>query len=614
MVALVVGMLGVLVQLGLLGLLGAGAASAVGHPVGKYPAEAKCVASFVSSLVPQHKSCLVVHGDVQLVGQLIQELDGERQVVLISPRLLCSQLGFDVRRMTSLFVVAMGSVAQLDKLAEIESIPQMSHILLWIRARSLSDVLPHFATRNMPLWLCFANLYILLSTPNGTSILNSPDMTDRCMTTGRLLRMKEIDRCEPGARGWRRKPWTPVCDGWSQPPRNRSSPVQVFAIRPDYKLGNVNVDEFHHFVGNMTSLLSRRRSVQVLWTSPFSFELQNALRTCRMGAVFLSYSGPVVRNPNTQHISYHFASVVAVVPSGLGQRFGLLRTVTAEFSLALWVTTVLSSLSMTLTVAAAWMCSGRTPTSALAVASLQTLAPLLGQPPQGRTAHRPLSAVWLLMSVVLAAAYQGLLLRELTGPEAEINSLDELEQSNLDVFVEDALFDVVNSRFTSNMKSRTHYFPQEDFITHLHAMAIQRKSAMLYHRDVYFDLVTLPQIAGPPKRLHAFELLDSSHLMTRILFTKGSPLERPLRRALGIFDNGALAKHYFHLAGNAFECLDLTPNSTRELTRPLSLDHLKPAFVMLALGHILSALVFVCEALVYKWSRSQAPPVPVFTL
>ncbi|KAE8751740.1 Ionotropic receptor 110, partial [Frankliniella occidentalis] len=226
-------------------------------------------------------------------------------------------------------------------------------------------------------------------------------------------------------------------------------------------------------------------------------------------------------------------------------------------------------------------------------------------------AHRPLSAVWLLMSVVLAAAYQGLLLRELTSPPPEIDSLEQLEQSGLDVYADEALYplDKLQPNVSHSLTSRIQYFnPATHHITVLERVLNGQNSALICRPN----MVTSFTLAHLPKNVHKFVLPNSSSLMATIIYTKESPFGQALHLVLSWFQSSALLRRYLNVAEFHAALHTASADAASELTRPLSLGQLQPAFCLLAAGCVLSAVAFVLEVLCHRWSHRHAPPVPVF--
>ncbi|KAE8738127.1 Ionotropic receptor 201 [Frankliniella occidentalis] len=612
-----------LVLLVLLGAVCAGADASLTDTATTARPEAKCMASLLSSILPHNKTCLVLHGDTRLVGPLLWELDGEleeRQVLLLDPRIIQSHLWFQMRDTTTVVVIAISSSAQLiEYMAQVKQFPSVSAIILWTLESSLKDVLMH-ATRGTVLWLCNWDVYIVVSAPDGTSSQFSPAQRRGCVATWESLNeLTEKDQCAPsgrlesrpgnrnGGRLWERHQVRRLCSAWRPPPESKESEgsaLTVISLKPAWK--NPVVENLCHLVSNLTNVVNRQRPVELHWSTRSGKDIQEAVHNCNLSAAFLGFLAPVGLYQHIRYSTPYMVHVVVIVPAGLGQRLSLLEAVTDEFTVELWIATASSLLFMTAAIAVAWTSLGRPPLPALAAASLQTLAPLLGQSPPGATAHRPLTAVWLLMSVVIAAAYQGLLLRELTGPQAEINTLEQLEQSGLTIQMEDHLFLTPRFHPRPGLESRVRYFAQPRLYTALQNVAEGRNSAIICHTDVHLT-------NGPSKGLHTFMISGFSHLMSNIIFTTGSPLENPFRAVLGLSSNGGLAQHYFNLGARGMDVFTANSNDTSDQAHPLRLTQVQPAFLLLTTGYCISALVFALEVAFHKWvthKESSAPVLP----
>ncbi|KAE8751732.1 Ionotropic receptor 101 [Frankliniella occidentalis] len=613
----------VLVHLGLLiGVLCWTGVHAALHPVDTPAApEAECVASFISSIMPPDNSCLVVHGDARLVGPLLrnlQDLDRGRLTFVMDPRYIPTHTRVRIES-TTLAVIAAENPANLSTLAFRDTglFFSYSGLVVWVRARSLEDALHDPVGLSSWFWICNKNVHLLLTTPNGTTIQYVPDVGGSCVVTWSDLKMREVRRCEPGRRqGWQGQPSRPrLCSRWKSPETGKTTPKFLSVRPPHYRQFDVPAaydEPYHLAVSTLTTAVSRwlRTPIELSWESNNSVVFAQ-ITNCSLNAAFLNYP---VKVRNVSHIefdSFFMSPTIVVVPGGSVMRLNVLRAVTAEFSAELWIATALALLFMTAAMVVAWTTLGRPPLSALAAATLQTLAPLLAQPPPGRTAHRPLSAVWLLMSVVLAAAYQGLLLRELTAPPGEINSLEQLEQSGLDIYAEETiqLQDSLESRLSQSLNTKIQYYnPMADYMTALQRVVEGRNSALICRQHVMTTFI----LSRLSNRIHVFTLPNSTNLLASVISTKGSPFMKPLHSALSWFSASGLLKYYLTMADFHLTLNSASKDTASKLNRPLSLGQLQPAFCLLAAGYVLSAVVFVLEVLCYKWSRRHAPPVPVF--
>ncbi|KAE8751738.1 Ionotropic receptor 108, partial [Frankliniella occidentalis] len=389
-----------LVHLGLLiGVLCCAGARAALHPVDNSAApEAECVASFVKSILPRDNSCLVVHGDARLVGPLLRELqdrDSGRQTILLDPRDIPVHTRVHMQ-LASLALIAAESPANrtVRWLASRErELSLYSGLVVWVRARSLGDaVLRDQADHRRPVWVCSKGVFLFVTAPNGTTVQFAPDRHGGCVVRWPELKVREIDRCEPGHRGWQGGRWPRLCTKWKSPETGKGkTTTQLLALMPsssfDQQFDKVTVYHapYYHFAMSLTSAVSRRMPVELTWVAPDSQKVYDHYANCSLTAAFVSYPASAQPKPGIVHDATFTSSIVVVVPAGAGLRLDPLRAVTTEFSAELWVATALALLFMTAAMAMAWTTLGRPPLSALAVALLQTLAPLLAQSPPGRT-------------------------------------------------------------------------------------------------------------------------------------------------------------------------------------------------------------------------------------
>ncbi|KAE8751709.1 Ionotropic receptor 121 [Frankliniella occidentalis] len=598
----------VLVQVVLvLGVLWPGVHAAL-HPA--YPSaapEAECVASYVSSVLATDKSCLVVHGDAQLVGPLLRELGDGRQTILKDPRDLPDRLRCELHDTPKLAVIGIANAVQLSKfVAHAAPMAPMSGIVLWTRAPSLLDALHHLKAAQGTLWLCTRRFDLVVSAPDGTSLL-AQLTADTCVPHFRSLKAQAVDRCTLGP-GWQHRQWHKLCSGW-QPPKEGPR-LMVYAYKPQGTVADSAIDG--RIVGHITAALSRRHPFNVSWFEEFTEHIPRALERCGVALCFMGRAVPVIDTSHVRYAGLMIRPTIAVVPVRAGLRLGPLRAVTAEFSAELWVATALALLFMTVAAAVAWTTLGRPPLSALAVASLQTLAPLLAQSPPGRTAHRPLSAVWLLMSVVLVAAYQGLLLRELTSPPPEIDSLEQLEQSGLDIYGDSTLRVLDLIRSIGRLLPKQNYLRKRDIPEALQNVADRRNSAVLCFADTYCNYVASQARSGTLKRLHTFTVPGSHYLTGRALYSSKSPLEGPLKKVIAAAKCGGLHRQREDAVHRIIRLRRIRAAANDGRTRPLCMSHMMPAFCLLAVGLAVGVLVFAFEVLSHAWSRRHAPPVAVF--
>ncbi|KAE8751734.1 Ionotropic receptor 104, partial [Frankliniella occidentalis] len=196
-------------------------------------------------------------------------------------------------------------------------------------------------------------------------------------------------------------------------------------------------------------------------------------------------------------------------------------------------------------------------------------------------------------------------------PPPEINSLEQLDQSGLDVYAEEGLYplDQFQLNLRHSLTSRIQYYnPATHHITLLGRVADGQKSALICRPNMITGL-TLVHL---PKSVHAFALPNSSSLMATVIYTKGSPIGKAVHSVLSYIFASASMQHFYNVADFPAASHTASADAANELTHPLSLGQLQPAFCLLVAGYVLSAVVFVLEVLCHKWSRRHAPPVPVF--
>ncbi|KAE8751739.1 Ionotropic receptor 109, partial [Frankliniella occidentalis] len=362
------------------------------------------------SILPLDNSCLVVHGDAQLAEPLLQSLwdsDRGRQTIVMNASDTSSHTFAQMQFAVNLHVFAAVSAANLltALMHQKGEILSYSELVLWTRARSVADALQDPAGPGMPLWICSRNVHLVVTTPNGTTIQFVPAIRGNCVVKWSDLKLREVRRCDPGRRRWQGQPLRRLCSRWKAP---KMTPQFLSVSTPHFRQidGAADYNEpFNRAASTMTTAVSRwlRTPIGLTW-KPNIMVIVDQISNCSLNAAFINYPVKVRFVSNLEFDSLFMAPTIVVVPIGSAVRLNVLSAVTSEFSAELWVATALALLFMTAAMAMAWTTLGRPPLAALAVALLQTVAPLLAQSPPGRTAHRPLSAVWLLMSVVLAAA------------------------------------------------------------------------------------------------------------------------------------------------------------------------------------------------------------------
>ncbi|KAE8748199.1 Ionotropic receptor 223, partial [Frankliniella occidentalis] len=579
------------------------ASSAPGRspPCGSRTRAPRLRSALVDSLLPPTNGSIAVFGGLRDVGDHVSELAPGRPRFLETnvTRLLSarSHARFELDKTILVGLVVFRTGEELVEYATAHQLPPSMRLVLWTWAPSPRTVLA--LAPDKPLWVCHAHVTLAVSMPNGTTTLHSA-VTDGCQVKWQLLGMSPLDSCSTGASGWRRPNGHPTSDCSAWGPRPHNSPPVVYLERPDPPN-----EQYREFVGSLVSAM--HPPVRTEWVSArVSYRVRSDLAACNLSGLVSYGSSTPIFLPHLRPEWRILTNVVVVVPVGRGPSFSLLKAVTAEFSAELWIASAAALLAMTLALAAASACLGRPRLpAALAVALLQTLAPLLGQPPQGRPAHRPLSAVWLLMSVVLAAAYQGLLLRELTAPPTEINSLEQLEQSGLEVLLSESLHPHQHV-VVPTLHSGARFFPYNSTVAVLRRIADDQNSSLVGHFDQPLGNALVQLTREQRGRLHMFQL-PGRHLRAYAWGSTKSPLVLKALHSVYLRSKQAnLLAHYLHMKAVFLDQQNLGRDHSH-IVRPLSLGQLQPAFVLLFVGScVLSTIVFGLEVLCHRLTERHA--------
>ncbi|KAJ1523150.1 hypothetical protein ONE63_001043 [Megalurothrips usitatus] len=235
---------------------------------------------------------------------------------------------------------------------------------------------------------------------------------------------------------------------------------------------------------------------------------------------------------------------LVVVPAGMGRGRSPLHRLTDAFSTSMWLATAAATAA---TAFLFWVGRRR-----VGSAVLHVLAPLLAQSPPGEAARpRSIMGIWLLATVVLAAAYQGQVLSVLTVPDpaAQINSLEELNASGLPVYTR---YDTMLPANTLGeaLGGKLHCSFDLDLASTVRSIAGHRNAAAI------IDHQRMPAL--PPDtaaKLHQFRVPHARLMRSLMQTSKGSPLEMPIRKMLGRLRAGGvlMAAPRFEKRSNAAE-------------------------------------------------------------
>ncbi|KAK3925473.1 Ras-like GTP-binding protein RYL1 [Frankliniella fusca] len=136
-------------------------------------------------------------------------------------------------------------------------------------------------------------------------------------------------------------------------------------------------------------------------------------------------------------------------------------------------------------------------------------------------------------------------------------------------------------------------------------MALHKNSALivLYDRNVQRFVNTLNI---PDRKLHTFPL-GWQYIKIIVWATRGSPLAGPIATTYRRLEAGGLLQHWENVLDEPGLRARARHLVSLPLASPLTLNNMKPAFVVLAAGLALAGLVFAIEQLVSWTSTGKAP-------
>ncbi|KAE8744295.1 Ionotropic receptor 238 [Frankliniella occidentalis] len=484
----------------------------------------------------------------------------------------------------SMLLVATDSLEQLREVGPLLSVvmPQ-TRALLWTSTRAtvtqtdLGDVVE--SVLNLTTTVPLGNVRLGVDTAKSTRLFA---WTRSVM--GDAGSLAHVDTWAPRVGRWSRGAalFPEPCTSWRPPaPGEPLTFLFHFHRIPDYRV-NERIVKAHdvvlEFLRRTAGLVFKREAETLAEGS----HLTRNLMTCRSDLLaFVTILES--RMLETIDVStWNLEELVVVLPAGAGRgRSPLHRLVV--FSVSLWCATGVAVL-----VVVAVLCAPRP--RGLVRAALQTVAPLLAQPPPFacNQYQRLLLASWLAASVVLAAAYQGQVLSRLTVPDAadEINSMEELAASGLAVYTRGD-FRHLDLQLPNNT------IVHNDFFGLIIDALLERRERVAI---VVTELVAkhlVQHTRGPGRALHAFPVPGVRLLRSRFSTSRGSPVERPLRAAVGRMHAAGI---YQHIDGEVgpLGCRDPAPPEEAS-PRALALGDVLPPFLVLAAGLLLAALAFLCE-------------------
>ncbi|KAE8750310.1 Ionotropic receptor 148 [Frankliniella occidentalis] len=575
--------------------------------------EARGAAALLSAFLPPHKAGVLLVGRVHWANAFLRRLPRYTPRVLLTdpfPAYYTEATSLNAHlhlRHNILMVVADRPEVLAASVAN--EMPRIPRALLWTTvARTAEEVvlnrtfLEYITRRRM----CSDYTVLALSAPDGTTTLYELE-TRGCTSSGNSV--QEIDRWSPADQMWLwgSAPFHQFCDQWKPPPSPSDPYILITIANSKDVIEQSNLIEQHNRLPRKIIHLSR--SYLRVNGPDYKRHVANRSMHCRLDAILYYHPLPP---PNAGEISTYFCveegHVVAFVPSGLGAAANPFAAVLEEFSPPVWLSTGLAVLCTAATLACA-VHRGRTRQLALGMG--MALAPLLAQPavpgslPPARHALRPLLGLWLLVCLVVVAAYQGLLLRKLftANPSGEINSLTDLQQSGLPVYASNEALELVEDLLPEEVRNRVtrwHFVNTRKLIGDKVVRARNASLIIYMDRDLKRRLM---HWFAPNKVLHYFAIRSFS-LQTCSSWTRGSPLGAAVAKIIRRSEQAGLRLRYHELQDLRAELAREKRTRAAGLVQTLSLRQMYPAFLFLVGGLVLGAAIFVSEWFIFPWTRS----------
>ncbi|KAK3913839.1 Glutamate receptor 3.2 [Frankliniella fusca] len=571
-------------------------------PVPRGPARdpgARSLADFLSAFVSTaDPGTVVVLNDDGHLASLLAELPAELpRILILDRRVVDARVEYQLYHLeNSIFVAASnGSYADVLSIPPLFFAPLSARVLIWLHA----PVVPaEFRLRknNRKRYCPPQYAALLVSTPNNTGAVYR--LRNQCALRSSAMVAEQVDRWESRF-DWRNHElaFPRYCRGWR---RQTTLPLLLFVVTSATRVA----------AGRTAELLEHALDLPVQVDlldvhTDGAFRITRKREQCRLDGCVSFRPMLAVPGPNVVYEVLERCSVVVFVPVGSGVRPNLLQAVTVEFTRGMWIMTVLAMLSVAATVTLGTAAlDGRPTVAGFSGALLHALAPLLAQSPPGRPAQRPLAAAWLTMCVVITGAYQGLLLSELTAPAQEINSLEQLERSGLDVFLDlDLVVTEMQSFLPATLQSRSSLISLYQ-MSKLREVFQRRNSAVISDYDVHTKLHLAPLLESRHFRMFR---LPFSRVKAHFAFTKGSPMIEPVRRAVGKLKAAGLVQFRGEML--SYDDLETSRSVSDPELRPLKLADLGPAFILLGFGLCLSGFCFAFEVLCHKALKKKHPRI-----
>ncbi|KAK3911330.1 Adenylosuccinate synthetase [Frankliniella fusca] len=586
-----------LIVLQLLCALGARADIAVGDM--STANEAAAAAALLSAFLPPYEAGVVVIDHASWTGDLLRALPEGTPCVLLDSDVRYNEADRLVVAVQQTHHVLLVLADVPGYLSKIRTLPLIRRALFWTRvARSpqefLEDetVMRHLSRTRR----CGDETALALTDADGTVHLYVSNIRTKCIKNPSHFIF--VDRWSVEEQRWLRgaRLFMRFCDKWRPPPGPATTPLNLMTLGQHERVKNLAVlaDDVARYA------LKPRKVINTLYTtendSLVSDKINTLLSNCRLDGIVFEFSlQPSSPAELSALYSERMSSIVVVVPAGLGPVISPLAAVALEFSPAVWLCTALAALS---TAAALAWALRRDRGDALLLA----LAPLLGQgptpPPAASPALRPLLGAWLFVCIVLAAAYQGLLLGMLSAarPRGEIDSLQALDESGLPVESNFEVFRMIEDKLSESLRNRMKISETSSRPTVVYQQAaLNRGRAFILFLDPIFERL-IKKWTVYDKILHSFRI-QSGQPRVFAFSNKGSELGAIIIK-MGRRERQAGISCCFYQRQEEFKAkLESSRASSstdvRAGVRPLTLTMLRPAFLFLAGGLTLATFVFL---------------------
>ncbi|KAK3915625.1 Glutamate receptor ionotropic, delta-2 [Frankliniella fusca] len=562
--------------------------------------EAAAAASLLSAFLPPYKAGVVVIGHAPWTGDLLRALPEGTPRVVLDHHVAYNEADRLVITVQQTHHVLLVLVDTLGDLVKIRTLPLVRRALIWMRvAGSPLEVVQDetFKLHLSRTRRCVDETVLALSDADGTVHLFAVDEPMKC----HAWPFYNVDRWSAGERRWLRGGplFMRFCDKWSPPPGPATAPLNLLTV--------MNKETIKHQTRLANIIAKYALTSRKIINTKFRFTEQTrdeadllfrvlAARAsnCSFDGLLSGYTlAPSCPLEISARFSQRLSSIVVVVPAGLGPAISPLAAVALEFSPAVWLCTALAALVTAATLA--WALR-RDRGDAL----LLVLTPLLAQapppPPAASPALRPLLGAWLLVCVVLVAAYQGLLLGMLTAarPRGEIDSLQALDESGLPVHSAFDVFHTIADSLPESLRNRIKIVEPPLLRAVYQQVARAREKAVI----IFSDAVTEKRLetwAFHDKTVHTFQI-ETGQPRVIAMWHKGSELGAIITKFIGR-DIQAGLDAYQQRLDDFMELLGRRESrgskESRAGVRPLTLALIRPAFLFLAAGLALATFVFV---------------------